>query len=981
MRPLKVVAAVLAVLIVLLAAAVAVFAWRFDPDDYKTVLTGWVEERAGRTLAIEDPIELRFFPWLAVETGGVTVGNAASFDTSEPFATIERVAAEVELLPLLLERRVEIGTIRVAGLRLNLARDANGRGNWEDFGERFADAGSADRRDGAASWIDGFDANGVLIRDASVNWRENTTDLRYVASGIELRTGEIGAGRPVDVTLAVDVLDVESQRTFEVESSSGVAIGIAAAATDGAASDGDDDGGTALELHGFGVGLRIVDGAGAELARGRLDADRVRAAGDGRVEVDGARATARLPATSEIAARWSAAAFDPASGSLSTQDLVTSVAGIDARWRLDGRNVIDAPQVDGAVVVAGAPIAAALDALGIALPAGVDTATLGTLDADVRFAVGLEPSAGDADDVVLGPYRLASLDVDVVDARLLGLAFEADAALGDGRAVAGRIDVPAFAPGEPLLALLRAHAPPTLGVDALDRVALAGRFETDLGTGRVALSDLDAELLGARLSGSLDVLPEASGTVWRGMLATTPVDPQALAALAGGALPAAFAPDKLGAVAIDTRFDYDSGSDRATLEDLKLEAFGLAATGRATIAHVSASPAVSGDARIATFSPRDLLRRFDQPVPDTSDDTALRRASLATRFDVDGAGGRFTNLDLTLDDSRITGDFTVTSFDDVGYTFALAIDGVDADRYLPPRAADIPDDAPEGAPKAGDIELPAEALDTIRLRGRVDVGRLRLAGLDFEDVATNIETGNGEGRLDSARAKLYGGEFEGSFHVQAAGDTPGLTLTGRATNLALEPMIVALTGDANVSGTGDFDLRLSGRGARVIDNVRSANGDVTFALRSGAIDGFNLGRAVCAVYNATQRAAAPAEQPAVTAFDVIGGSATVRDGVASSPDLLARTSFMDVSGRGSLTLAEQRLDYDLEAELTGPIGIAGCESMDALVGESIPLTLRGTVTDPDIRPDFSEIIQRRLRDAVQDRLRERVGDRLRELLQ
>src|SRR5690606_23752114 len=91
-------------------------------------------------------LELELFPWLAVEAGGVTLGNAPGFDPAVPFATAERVAAEVRLLPLL-SRRVEIGTIRLDGLELNLTRDANGRGNWQDFSaqpETAASAGDAE---------------------------------------------------------------------------------------------------------------------------------------------------------------------------------------------------------------------------------------------------------------------------------------------------------------------------------------------------------------------------------------------------------------------------------------------------------------------------------------------------------------------------------------------------------------------------------------------------------------------------------------------------------------------------------------------------------------------------------------------------------------------------------------------------------------------------------------------------------------------
>src|SRR5690606_34930453 len=57
-----------------------------DPNDYKGYVTSWVEERTGRSFAIDGDLELAFFPWLAIETEAVTLGHPPGFDLDEPFA-------------------------------------------------------------------------------------------------------------------------------------------------------------------------------------------------------------------------------------------------------------------------------------------------------------------------------------------------------------------------------------------------------------------------------------------------------------------------------------------------------------------------------------------------------------------------------------------------------------------------------------------------------------------------------------------------------------------------------------------------------------------------------------------------------------------------------------------------------------------------------------------------------------------------------
>ncbi len=185
-----------------------------------------------------------------------------------------------------------------------------------------------------------------------------------------------------------------------------------------------------------------------------------------------------------------------------------------------------------------------------------------------------------------------------------------------------------------------------------------------------------------------------------------------------------------------------------------------------------------------------------------------------------------------------------------------------------------------------------------------------------------MSSGNAE--LQNARAHLYGGDFAGSLKVHAAGDKPGLALSGKATGLQLEPLIRALTNQPpNFTGNGSFDLDLAGNGRTVIENVRTAGGKVAFEIGNGTIRGFNVGATLCQAYNLTQGAAAPpGGQPKQTDYQVIKGSAAVASGVAQSNDLLARAPFMDVTGHGSLKLVEQNLDYELEAKLTKPVPIA-----------------------------------------------------------
>ena len=198
----------LVVLLVIIVIAVPMF---FDPNDYKQQIVSQVKQETGRDLVIGGDLGLSFFPWLGLETGSLTLGNAEGFG-DEPFATVASSEISVKVLPLL-KGRVETGTITLKGVQLNLARDASGRANWQDLASSVpaADAGTqpdvaAGNRPDAEPGAEKapplvFTIGGVVIEDATLRWNDAASEQMLVFDKVDLRTGAIRPGEPVDVHL------------------------------------------------------------------------------------------------------------------------------------------------------------------------------------------------------------------------------------------------------------------------------------------------------------------------------------------------------------------------------------------------------------------------------------------------------------------------------------------------------------------------------------------------------------------------------------------------------------------------------------------------------------------------------------------------------------------------------------------------------------------------------------------------------------
>lgn len=185
--------------VLVLVAAIAV-PFLVDPNDFKDDITRVVQEKTGRTLTLDGNLGLSIFPWLGLELGAAKLSNAPGFGT-ESFAAIRQAEVRVKLLPLL-KKSIEMDTVVLDGLILNLEKNARGETNWADLaGEQpSAETPPAETGDGGMA-LAGFAIGGLRIKDARVVWDDRSTDTRYVFSPLSLETGAIEPDEPVSIDL------------------------------------------------------------------------------------------------------------------------------------------------------------------------------------------------------------------------------------------------------------------------------------------------------------------------------------------------------------------------------------------------------------------------------------------------------------------------------------------------------------------------------------------------------------------------------------------------------------------------------------------------------------------------------------------------------------------------------------------------------------------------------------------------------------
>jgi AsmA protein len=662
------------------------------------------------------------------------------------------------------------------------------------------------------------------------------------------------------------------------------------------------------------------------------------------------------------------AVLDRNTEALVIDGLTVISGGIDARLELRGDAMLSDPRLSGTATLESARIDGFFDALGLEPPIGFGQAPGGIVAA-------FDFDAGVADRTVsIGRYALSALGINATGQAELG---------SDGTLVAD-IDVPAFRPGDALIGSLGATLPEGVDLTTITSAELAASLVFATGSGRVEIGEYSIRLDTASANGSLTIDDVRSPERLNGNVTVLGLDNRLLGALFGAWLPESLVDAELGEFRLVTDFAWRPASRTAEFAPLTLSAYGLTGDGQLLISNAGGSFGLSGRAELAEFSPRVLFARFNLPVPQSADPSVLRSAELAASFDATNVRGEFRDIAITLDDSRITGEFSVEDFADPAYEFVLRADRINVDRYLPPRGTTDPEaEASNNERVLGGMRLASESMTGTVVDGVASVGRLTIGGMDFSQLSTGITLGDGRAALSSVRTELYGGEFDGGLSIDATGETGTVRLTGNTTNVAIEPLLTAMLGSAYISGSASFTLDLTGRGDTINEVLQSAAGSLDFSLANGEIDGTNLGFELCRAVNAVRNLRPPAASPDSTAFSIIRGSAVVSDGVATSSDLYATTGYLELTGRGRSRIVDQWIDHRYRAALTGPIPIAGCDDVNrSIANDPVPINfgLTGSFPDIEFNVDRSQLLEdwvrREARERVEERLQDAILDRI-----
>ena len=428
-------------------------------------------------------------------------------------------------------------------------------------------------------------------------------------------------------------------------------------------------------------------------------------------------------------------------------------------------------------------------------------------------------------------------------------------------------------------------------------------------------------------------------------------------------------------VELESKLNFDLQKEMLNIPELALSLGDLHVKARMTVKKALSTPAAAGAVEIPAFDARALLGRFGIDYQPT-DANAMRKVGLNVKIAYDPLATTLSDLVLTLDNARITGDLSARTQPAPAYRFNLALDDINIDRYLP-AAEKVAKGKPQ-ADKAKPVVIPIALLRETHANGELRIGKLKAFGIHSQDITVKIAAKDGRITLGPNAAKLYAGTYNGRTAIDASGKTPQFRFEERLAGVQLGPFLKDAQVFDRFIGAGIVSLSLTAQGLDAEQIKRTLTGSVSVAVKEGAIEGIDLAKTETKIKEIRSQSGGDvktvlASLPSITpdkgdktTFTKLQANASVTNGVVNNKDLTIEAPHLRVNGSGTVNLVAETFDNYL-----------------LRIGD-FPLIVSGRFDSPKFRPDWNAIYREKAeqkveekKEEIRDKLRNRLLDKLR----
>lgn len=361
-----------------------------------------------------------------------------------------------------------------------------------------------------------------------------------------------------------------------------------------------------------------------------------------------------------------------------------------------------------------------------------------------------------------------------------------------------------------------------------------------------------------------------------------------------------------------------------------------------------------------------------------------------------------SKLVMSADEALLSGDGTVQLGAVPAISFDLKGEKLDLDKWLANSAPATPTQANEGKPAAGASNAAAggskavsgksEALSTVEpdlgalkgmaLDGRLQLGSLRLKGLDLGAVDLQVALAKGLLTLKQFSATVAGGQVSANGVLDARQQPATYKVHKQVAGVNIRPLLQTLAQSDLLEGKGDLDVQVQGRGLSALALRNGMQGKVTLKLSDGALHGINLPEMIReARATLTGKGAEQVKEARKTDFSALTASFQIADGIARSNDIQLFAPALRVKGEGQTALVPESLDFLFLTSIVESSKGQGGKDVDELKEITIPVRIGGHWQAPSYQLDVkallsnNKLLEEKARKEAERGLKKLLGDK------
>jgi len=267
-----------------------------------------------------------------------------------------------------------------------------------------------------------------------------------------------------------------------------------------------------------------------------------------------------------------------------------------------------------------------------------------------------------------------------------------------------------------------------------------------------------------------------------------------------------------------------------------------------------------------------------------------------------------------------------------------------------------------------DVDVEGRQLESLEGSGQLSIDELWLGRPDRERLPLSGQTPlkltgrnplgalSFEVSLPEAVLKLGEGKWSGDAELHYARPVFRGVSTGRIEGVDVNQFMSAFTDNRDevfgLLAVRDYQLAFRGQSAGQMRS--SLNGSGRLGIEKGRLAAFDM---FATVEQHVQKLLGGEQAvEGETEFLRLASDFEIRDERVFTPDLALETSSGIISGAGSFSFGGA-LDYALTMEVDAPIAVSwgGTKIIDPEEQVSLPVTVRGSFSDPKVRPDVSSM--------------------------